>query len=172
MHVGIANPRWRGKRSRQSRRMRNPQFYVSGKRPMQHCRVICNAILPHPGWERVLISPDCVTRHPSATCNIFNILNNAIRQTVILGAITCFEYQCHKKMTPHIVDYVLIQISDVILRHYATMIKHLISITQYFDDVLIIIYTANWRRATFETPKYPRWSRNQYMSPSSKHIGA
>ena len=34
MHVGIANPRWRGKRSRHSRRMRNPQFYVSGKRPM------------------------------------------------------------------------------------------------------------------------------------------
>ena len=34
MHVGIANPRLRGKRYRHSRRMRNPQFYVSGKRPM------------------------------------------------------------------------------------------------------------------------------------------
>ena len=34
MHFGIANPRWRGKRSRHSRRMRNPQFYISGKRPM------------------------------------------------------------------------------------------------------------------------------------------
>ena len=34
MYVGIANPRWRGKRSRHSRRMRNPQFYVSGKKPM------------------------------------------------------------------------------------------------------------------------------------------
>ena len=34
MHVGIANPHWRGKRSRHSRRMRNPQFYVSGKRSM------------------------------------------------------------------------------------------------------------------------------------------
>ena len=34
MHVGIANPRWRGKRSRHSRRMRSPQFDVSGKRPM------------------------------------------------------------------------------------------------------------------------------------------
>ena len=31
---GSLNPRWRGKRSRHSRRMRNPQFYVSGKRPM------------------------------------------------------------------------------------------------------------------------------------------
>ena len=27
--------RWRGKRSRHPRRMRNPQFYVSGKRPMR-----------------------------------------------------------------------------------------------------------------------------------------
>ena len=34
MHVGIANPRWRGKRSLHSRLMCNPQFCVSGKRPM------------------------------------------------------------------------------------------------------------------------------------------
>ena len=31
---GFLWSRWRGKRSRHSRRMRNPQFYVSGKRPM------------------------------------------------------------------------------------------------------------------------------------------
>ena len=34
MHVGIANPQWRKKRSLHSRCMRNPQFYVSGRRPM------------------------------------------------------------------------------------------------------------------------------------------
>ena len=34
MHVGIAKPRWRGKRSRHSRRMRNSQYCVSVKRPM------------------------------------------------------------------------------------------------------------------------------------------
>ena len=34
MRVGIANPWWQGKRSRHSQRMRNPQFYVSDKRPM------------------------------------------------------------------------------------------------------------------------------------------
>ena len=34
MHVGIANPRWWGKRSRHSRRKSDPQFYVSGKRPI------------------------------------------------------------------------------------------------------------------------------------------
>ena len=35
MHVRIDNPRWRGKLYRHSRRMRNPQFFVSGKRPME-----------------------------------------------------------------------------------------------------------------------------------------
>ena len=34
MHVEIANPWWRAKRFRHSRCMRNPQFNVSGKRPM------------------------------------------------------------------------------------------------------------------------------------------
>ena len=32
MHFGIANPRWLGRRSRHSRCMHNPQFYLSGKR--------------------------------------------------------------------------------------------------------------------------------------------
>ena len=35
MHVGIANPRWRGKCSRHSRCMRNPQCYVSDKSPIE-----------------------------------------------------------------------------------------------------------------------------------------
>ena len=35
MHAGITNPRWRGKRSRQSRRMRKTQFYLSGQSPIQ-----------------------------------------------------------------------------------------------------------------------------------------
>ena len=34
MDVGIASQRWRGKRSRHYRHMRNPKFYVSGKRCM------------------------------------------------------------------------------------------------------------------------------------------
>ena len=36
MHVGIAHPRRRGKRSRHSRRIHTPQFCVSDKRPMRH----------------------------------------------------------------------------------------------------------------------------------------
>ena len=34
---GFLWSRWRGKRSRHARRMRNPHFYVSGKRPMDVC---------------------------------------------------------------------------------------------------------------------------------------
>ena len=37
MHVGITNPRWRGKRSRHSWRMPNPQIYESDKRPIPQC---------------------------------------------------------------------------------------------------------------------------------------
>ena len=45
MHVGIASPRRRGKRSRHSRRMRNPQFYVSGKRPIPTGQVSAHVYL-------------------------------------------------------------------------------------------------------------------------------
>ena len=49
MHVGIANLRWRGKRSRHSRRMRNPQFCVSGKRPMCLQMVWCLSVPDYQG---------------------------------------------------------------------------------------------------------------------------
>ena len=39
---GFIWSRWRGKRSRHSRRMRNPQFKVSGKRPITSSR--CNSV--------------------------------------------------------------------------------------------------------------------------------
>ena len=35
LNSGFLWSRWRGERSRHSRRMRNPQFYVSGKKPME-----------------------------------------------------------------------------------------------------------------------------------------
>ena len=37
---GFLWSRWRGKRSRHSRRMRNPQFYESGRRPMTSFKVV------------------------------------------------------------------------------------------------------------------------------------
>ena len=49
---------WWGKRSRHSRRMRNPQFYVSGKRPMASLnhtefqwKEFCSTSLIHPQWS-------------------------------------------------------------------------------------------------------------------------
>ena len=53
MHDGIANPRWRGKCSRHSRRMRNPQFYVSGKRSIT-TKEVCPIYpgTPHPCSHR------------------------------------------------------------------------------------------------------------------------
>ena len=44
-NVGIANTRWRGKRSRHSRRMRNPQFCASGKRPIK-LHTLCACATP------------------------------------------------------------------------------------------------------------------------------
>ena len=52
MHAWIANPRCRGKRSRHSRRMRNPQFYVSGKRPMLHCQFPSSLSPATPKWVK------------------------------------------------------------------------------------------------------------------------
>ena len=46
MGVKIAHPRWRGKSSQYSRGMRNPQFYVSGKRPI--LLNSCGYIYPFP----------------------------------------------------------------------------------------------------------------------------
>ena len=73
MHVGIANPRRRGRPSCHSRRMRNPQFYVSGQRPMLvgakcyhlagRCnRVECVIIMLYAGPQRVACVP------PSTRC--------------------------------------------------------------------------------------------------------
>ena len=48
MHVEIANPWWRGKRSRHARRMRNRHFFLSGKRPMSAQILPINSGYPGP----------------------------------------------------------------------------------------------------------------------------
>ena len=45
---GCLKSRWQGKRSRHSQHMCNPQFYVSGKRPMKEC---LNPESFHRGWK-------------------------------------------------------------------------------------------------------------------------
>ena len=48
---GFLWSRWRGKRSRHSRRMRNPQFYVSGKRPIG-----CHSYHLHEPWINTIFN--------------------------------------------------------------------------------------------------------------------
>ena len=49
MHVGIADPRWQGKRSWHSRHMGNPQMYVSGKRPITE-NIYLLPLFYHQAW--------------------------------------------------------------------------------------------------------------------------
>ena len=56
MHAGIANPRWRGKRSRHSRRMHNPQSYVSNKRPIVRSPQFQGCYLGGYGWNRIILT--------------------------------------------------------------------------------------------------------------------
>ena len=45
---------WRGKRYRHSRRMRNPRFCISGKRPIGGCILIESSICP--GWNELKVT--------------------------------------------------------------------------------------------------------------------
>ena len=80
MHVGIANPRWRGKRSRHSRRMRNPQICVSGKRSIQ------TSIHPQICRHKILNVLHCAAVCALNKCNVINksqeISNNIYRITI------------------------------------------------------------------------------------------
>ena len=76
MHVGIANPRWRGKRSRHSRRMRNTQSYLSGERPIYKYPNIITALL-HPHWLG-----HHFTRRCTCTWRCYSICRNSAKYTV------------------------------------------------------------------------------------------
>ena len=91
MHVGIANPLWRGKRSRC---MRNPQFCVSGKRAMNcyrlfssHCHIGRSpagllAVLEGPMLVRV-----CSLKHHNAikiSCRLRWLKNSDTHPKVVL----------------------------------------------------------------------------------------
>ena len=60
---GFLWSRWRGKHSRHFPRMRNPQFYVSGKRPIEYPQVFmllsCVAVISSLYYTIWLINPEC-----------------------------------------------------------------------------------------------------------------
>ena len=57
MPCGFPLSRWRGKRSQHSRRMRNPQFYVSGKKPIQQQSVKIDVTEPESSNAVSLVLP-------------------------------------------------------------------------------------------------------------------
>ena len=64
MHVGIAKPQWMGKRSRHSRRMRDPQFCVLTRDPWhtKHKKIHTVCIIPRMYFNEILVataSPPC-----------------------------------------------------------------------------------------------------------------
>ena len=94
MHVGIAYPRWRGKHSRHSPRMRNPQIYVSGKRPMVPVIALGNTWLDStkPGMcnckgnQPITIALPSLHRITDAEL-WWNGMKQAVEQTTVLSVI-------------------------------------------------------------------------------------
>ena len=87
---GFLWSRWRGKCSQHSRRIRNPQFCVSGKKPIAHC---CEKTKPL--IQRNQHVPD---HHVSHKCNLFSIrLNVMIRVRIITieFAYTTLKRKCY-----------------------------------------------------------------------------
>ena len=59
---GLLWSRWRGKRSRHSRRMRNPQFFVSSERPVKRP---LNSVVSQDRWPFTTVSINMILQKPS-----------------------------------------------------------------------------------------------------------
>ena len=105
MHVGIANPRWQGKRSRHSRRMRKPQFYVSGKRPMTKTSLKS---------KRIHIDKMFIT-----TLNVVKMTTSSVLSNGNFVQMSTFSFQCnhvrwHTKLSINIISHVIYDFSSVV----------------------------------------------------------
>ena len=83
---GFLWSRWWGKSSRHSRRMRNPQFYVSGKRPMRTCPIVPSvygvvayiiavSLALRPVWQLTKPWPEAITALSNVTVTWFSQVN-------------------------------------------------------------------------------------------------
>ena len=81
MHVGIAHPRWQGKRSRHSRRMHNPQFYVSIKRPIPMRWLPGSHLIQNkrPRIQHFIIWPDLMPFTKAIKLPFHILLRNGVR---------------------------------------------------------------------------------------------
>ena len=93
---GFLWSRWRGIRSRHSRRMRNPQFYVSGKRPM-----LTSAVLRH--WAGSSLGPDWGRKCCQQIGSDVNVLINNLERSFFLN-------HCGKKR--HMASDILVNIAS------------------------------------------------------------
>ena len=76
---------WRGKRSQHSRRMRHPQFYVSGKRPI--ALVLCSCVTENNHY---------LCTHWISIHNRFTVYNGIIGNNINLGLCgNCFSAIVH-----------------------------------------------------------------------------
>ena len=148
---GFLWTRWRGKRSRHSRRMRYPQFYVSGKRCMgQHHHAEANSFDKKPDhtplttialghgkfrpFSKLIMWLGCPTMtirlHSASDFHMFlqEIVRWLLYDCVLLplGMILCVAYNC-KRQGP--IDYVL----------ESRYISRLYRYTQEFVNLLCII---------------------------------
>ena len=79
--LSIANQLWRGKRSRHSRRMRNPQVYLSGKSPCRDSSVLLSK------WITTVLN--CVTFASQAT---YHPLIDSLLVIIIAGRKHHYHY--------------------------------------------------------------------------------
>ena len=88
--------RWRAKRSRHSRRMRNPQFYVSGKRPMLCCQVV---------WCPVTFNP--LTRGVKATTSNLMVLGGSGQMPP--SVFSHINVICYLKRLHHLPSWMIVK---------------------------------------------------------------
>ena len=93
---GFLWSRWRGKRSRHSRRMRNLQFYISGKRPIHRC--IINSLAP---GDVVVIFKGVISEHMLGM-DFMTISCEIDLRTYMLISQHCFR-QCRKAPSHYLI---------------------------------------------------------------------
>ena len=103
MHVGIANPLWRGKRSRHSRRMRDTIFSVFGKRPMQYTPWNRQSlVVPWFLWLYHELQVDSCNLFAHILQGSFTGTNQSKAQTVCTILGTCYRLAWGKELwKPH-----------------------------------------------------------------------
>ena len=104
VHVGIVNSQWWWKRSRHSRCMHNPQFYVSDQRPM------CSEI------TSVHTAKNPRRNHYIPFCTVRSCFN--ITQFTQCTIATNIKYEICLSCKRHVLDFAEMYLSNVIAQRW------------------------------------------------------